>query len=409
MVDAGSIDACVQRLDRELYQHVLPFWTTYSNDAERGGFFACLDENGEVYDRRKFMWLNGRQIYMFARICDRWSSEELKILSAGKLDRAEMIDMATKAAMFMTKHGIREDGLVYFSLAETGEPYHFERKIFGACFLCLGCGVLSKVTGSKELKIISQQLLATVIGLSRDPAPLGRPVLPGAPATSPLNIPMITLNLLDELRHAGTIEEDVDGLNFEEIERRCVNEIVKHVRLDQKVVLENVKMDGSVLPGYDGRHMNPGHAIEAGWFVFQYALRNGNLELQQLAINMIEWSFESGWDKEQGGLYYFLDSEGRSPPYLEWNMKLWWPHCEALVAYAVLYRHTKQTKFWDRFQLVLDYTLSHFSDSAGHGEWFGYLDREGRVTHKFKGGPYKGCFHVPRALYLASEQLRGIV
>jgi N-acylglucosamine 2-epimerase len=154
--------------------------------------------------------------------------------------------------------------------------------------------------------------------------------------------------------------------------------------------------------------MNPGHAIEAGWFVYQYALRQSNQELQQLAINMIEWSFEIGWDKEHGGLYYFLDSDGRSPPYLEWNMKLWWPHCEALVAYAMLYRHTRNPHYWTRFQLILDYTLIHFSDSANYGEWFGYLDREGRVTHRFKGGPYKGCFHVPRALFLVAEQLRGV-
>ena len=25
-----------------------------------------------------------------------------------------------------------------------------------------------------------------------------------------------------------------------------------------------------------------------------------------------------------------------------------------------------------------------------HGEWFGYLSQEGKVTHYFKGGPFKG-------------------
>ncbi len=32
-------------------------------------------------------------------------------------------------------------------------------------------------------------------------------------------------------------------------------------------------------------------------------------------------------------------------------------------------------------------------------------DREGKVTHRFKGGPYKGCFHVPRALFLLERLL----
>jgi N-acylglucosamine 2-epimerase len=53
----------------------------------------------------------------------------------------------------------------------------------------------------------------------------------------------------------------------------------------------------------------------------------------------------------------------------------------------------------------IDRTLSHFPDTA-HGEWYGYLDRRGEVTHRFKDGPYKGCFHVPRARWLCWRLLR---
>ena len=122
---------------------------------------------------------------------------------------------------------------------------------------------------------------------------------------------------------------------------------------------------------------------------------------------MIEWSFEKGWDNEtgRGGLLYFLDVEGYSPTQLEWNMKLWWPHCEAMVAYSLLYRHTKNIDYFKRFLVVMEYTLKHFSDSK-NGEWFGYLDRDGKVSQRFKGGPYKGCFHVPRALYLSMLNIR---
>lgn len=40
------------------------------------------------------------------------------------------------------------------------------------------------------------------------------------------------------------------------------------------------------------------------------------------------------------------------------------------------------------------------------GAWFGYLDRRGDVSQRFKGGPYKGFFHVPRALFLCCKLLR---
>ena len=32
-----------------------------------------------------------------------------------------------------------------------------------------------------------------------------------------------------------------------------------------------------------------------------------------------------------------------------------------------------------------------FSDPQ-YGEWFGYLNQKGEVTHTFKGGPFKGKF-----------------
>jgi N-acylglucosamine 2-epimerase len=40
-----------------------------------------------------------------------------------------------------------------------------------------------------------------------------------------------------------------------------------------------------------------------------------------------------------------------------------------------------------------------------YGEWFGYADRYGKITHQLKGNHYKGCFHVPRALLLCIQRI----
>jgi N-acylglucosamine 2-epimerase len=119
---------------------------------------------------------------------------------------------------------------------------------------------------------------------------------------------------------------------------------------------------------------------------------------------MIRWSHERGWDDEHGGLFYFLDAEGYSPTQLEWFMKLWWVHCEALYGHLLNYALTGDESDWAAFEAVDAYIFDHFADPE-HGEWFGYLDRQGTVTHRFKGAPYKGCFHVPRALWLCIRLL----
>ena len=54
---------------------------------------------------------------------------------------------------------------------------------------------------------------------------------------------------------------------------------------------------------------------------------------------------------------------GYSPVQLEWSMKLWWVHCEALVAGLMAFRATHSTKHWNMFTSVLDYTKSHVSYS----------------------------------------------
>lgn len=42
-------------------------------------------------------------------------------------------------------------------------------------------------------------------------------------------------------------------------------------------------------------------------------------------------------------------------------MKLWWPHCEALIAFLLAYSHTKKPELLERFYEVYHYTFSHVS------------------------------------------------
>lgn len=46
---------------------------------------------------------------------------------------------------------------------------------------------------------------------------------------------------------------------------------------------------------------------------------------------------------------------------LEWSMKLWWPHCEALIAILMAYSQTKRPELLERFSQVYEYTFSHVS------------------------------------------------
>ena len=44
-----------------------------------------------------------------------------------------------------------------------------------------------------------------------------------------------------------------------------------------------------------------------------------------------------------------------------------------------------------------EWAYSHFPDET-HGEWYGYLHRDGTVAQPAKGNIFKGPFHVPRMM-----------
>jgi N-acylglucosamine 2-epimerase len=154
---------------------------------------------------------------------------------------------------------------------------------------------------------------------------------------------------------------------------------------------------------FEGRLINPGHGIEAMWFIMEIASRRQDTQTIHKAVDVVLNILNFAWDKEYGGLYYFMDSEGYPPQQLEWDQKLWWVHLETLVALAMGDRLTGRPECWEWYQKLHDYSWSHFVD-PDHGEWFGYLNRRGEVLLNLKGGKWKGCFHVPRALYLCWQQ-----
>lgn len=173
-----------------------------------------------------------------------------------------------------------------------------------------------------------------------------------------------------------------------------------HVFRDEKsgIIYENVKLDGSLEDSFNGRLLNPGHGIEAMWFMIDIGVRINDTSLIKTASDTIIAILDYSWDKTYGRNILFYDAKGNPPQQLEWDQKLWWVHLETLVALSKAYLHTQNPIIWNWYKKVHQYTWKHFPDPE-HGEWYGYLNRQGDPLLTLKGGKWKGCFHVPRALY----------
>lgn len=374
-------------MESELFESVIPFWEKYSWDQKNGGFWNCLDRSGKVFDVTKYGWLQGRETWLFSKL---YRTVEKK---------PEWLAMARSGAEFLRYKALTPENRIPFRMTAEGKPVYIQRKIYSECFYIMAMAEYARASGDESYLIEAQRMFALVWEWAFDWSKVGRPSYAGETPLQSLAVPMILMNLIEELTdgHAAPYERELE---------QCQKAFLMHVKTNEKRVYEFVRPDGSLctdLP--EGRQLNPGHAIEAGWFLQHWAQRQGNAELSALAVDVVRWSHAEGWDKEFGGLFYFLDAQGHSPVQLEWNMKLWWPHCEALYAHLLNYSVTGSESDWTLFQKTKEYTFNHFPDRT-HGEWYGYLDRQGRVSQTFKGGAYKCAFHVPRALLLCRNLLK---
>ncbi len=377
-----------------LLENVIPFWERHSIDAAFGGYFTCLAADGSVYDTDKFIWLQNRQVWTFSMLCNQFEKRE------------SWLAIAQNGADFLAQHGRDAEGNWYFSLNQAGQPLVQPYSIFSDCFAAMAFSQyalaigedLAKEQAKEQAKEIALQAYSNVLRRQKNPKGNYNKAYPGTRPLKSLAVPMILANLsleMDWLLAVGQLEA---------VLQRTVDEVMgDFLDGDRTLLYEHVAPDGTHVDCYEGRLVNPGHGIEAMWFVMAIAERQNDLALINRAIDVVLSTLQFAWDEQYGGLYYFIDAEGHPPQQLEWDQKLWWVHLETLVALAMAYRLTQREDCWTWYKTVHDYTWAHFSDPA-QGEWYGYLNRQGEVLLPLKGGKWKGCFHVPRALYLCWQQ-----
>jgi N-acylglucosamine 2-epimerase len=381
----GQLDVCAN------------FWLEHGMDKVNGGVYTCLDRKGEVFSTDKSVWMQGRCGWIFAWLCHLYGT------------RPEWLEASKSCIDFMESYCINPDadGRMYFTVTAEGLPLRQRRYCFSEAFYAMANAEYYGITGEKEHLERARKAYDIYWNLNHgmaDPTGLGPKTIPETRSGRSFGIPMIYLNVTSVMLR-------VDPENAELYNQRadqCIEEIFRyHVKPELKCVLENVGVDGEARLYYtDGRVVNPGHDIEGVWFILEYAKRTGKTEYIAKAAQIFDWAIEAGWDKEYGGLLYFIDALGKPPEAYEHDMKLWWPHDEILISSLMLYRDTREEKYLDWFYKTLDYCKTYFADSE-YGEWYGYLRRDGKPTEPAcKGSTFKGPFHLPRMLSI-TDQLIG--
>lgn len=367
---------------KELTNNIIPFWEKHCVDEEFGGYFNCLDRDGSIYDTSKFMWMQWRIVWMFSEFYN-------------KLEKnPKWLEIAKAGYDFLIKNGKDENGWYYFELNQKGEPAKAPYNAFSDCFAVMGAAAYYKATGLEEAKDEAIRAFKQYSLRENNPKGKWEKTMYGTKPMRALGFYMMKLNLFEVLK---------ENLDTDEYDKEICDttDFVLNTFWSDKynVMFENVGLNGEIdLDSMVGRQTNPGHVLEAMWFIMNSSNKLNRKDVIEKASKIILATLEYGWDNEYEGIYYFKDYLNKPHLELQWNMKLWWVHNEALIACAMAYKLTDKDIFADWFDKIHNYTWSHFPDKE-YGEWFAYLDRYGNPTHMLKGGKWKCFFHLPRCLF----------
>ena len=363
-----------------LLEDTLPFWLTHALDRRCGGYITSLGRDGTVLDTDKGMWQQGRFAWLLGHLYNNVEA------------RPEWLDAAKLGIDFLLEHGFASNGQMLFLATREGLPLRRRRYAFGEAFAAMALAEYAKAVGSDEHASRSRQLLENFRTFHGNAERTG--FAPKFEPTRPvrgIGEPMIQIGAAQILRDCLGDDGDTGRID------RCIETIERlHVKPDIECVMETVGPNGEIVDHFDGRTLNPGHAIEAAWFILHEArLRDNDARLIALGSKMLDWMWRRGWDAEYGGMLYFRDVRGLPVQEYWHDMKFWWPHNETITATLLAHVLTGDEKYAQWHRQVHDWAYAHFPDPEC-GEWFGYLHRDGGLSVPLKGNLWKGPFHLPR-------------
>ena len=375
----------------DMLGNIMPFWLKHGLDLRNGGVYTCLDRDGSLIDTTKSVWFQGR----FAFTCS-YAYNHIE-------QNPEWLAAAKSTIDFIEQHCFDSDGRMFFEVTASGEPLRKRRYVFSETFAAIAMAEYAIASGEREYAEKALKLFKDIQRFLNTPGVL-EPKYWNTVQSKGHSIVMILINTASRIR-AAIADPALDKQIDDSI--ALLQKDFMHPEFN--ALLETVGSNGEFIDTINGRIINPGHCIATSWFILEEAkYRNWDKQLTDMALTILDWSWEWGWDKEYGGIINFRDCRNLPPQDYAHDMKFWWPRTEAIIASLYAYQATKDEKYLAMHRQVSDWTYAHFPDHE-FGEWYGYLHRDGTVSQPAKGNIFKGPFHIPRMMTKGYELCRELL
>lgn len=359
---------------QHLTEVILPFWLNHAIDTEYGGIFTQLDETGNRYGDEKSVWFQGRALYSFS-LAYNCGVQDKRLLSAAKT----IFEFLPKCSDNQFR--------MPFVVTRDGQTLEQRNYYFSETFAAIGCCEYWLASGEERAKEWAEAYFDVAYRAYcryQSPTVEGMRLHELAPC-------MILLATAHVLRK-------IEPRKYDAIAAQMTHDVLLHVT--DKGMLENVSPTGQFVDTPTGRIVNPGHSLEGAWFLMVQSELTDDPALFETATHIVDKSMKYGL--RNGGILTFCDCDEKPTTFVEWDMKKWWPQCEAMIATKMCYLKTKNPKYLEWYLTIEQFVETHFVDHK-NGEWYGYLHYDGTVANTLKGNITKGPFHIPRMLLILEK------
>jgi len=389
-----------ERYWEDLFESVLPFWDRYGVDREHGGVVCFLDYDGTRVNTDKFLWFQGRGIWVYSYLYSQFG------------ENPQHLEIARNIKNFVVNHALQIDGWWADLLSREGEILKpFSGDVYGMYFVAEGLQEYAHAAEDEEALQMALDLVKKLRKFVEQPD-LYHPGTPG-PGVRPQGLWMVNLRIATQVLRRWHDPE------LSSIAEQCIEAIVdKHYNAEIGLNNEVLNFDFSRVEGEERKSLF-GHSIETLWMVMDEALRRGDDDLWEVCAERIRRHLEVGWDQVYGGLSHMVNVDGgayvwppESPVGTDYDfrfvgeyhyMKSMWSLTEVLIAAMNVFERTGDewaSRFFGLAQKAIDTSFSLREEGLA-----GYILFGDRKVTRHEHVARQDNYHPPRQLMFNIQSL----
>jgi len=388
-----SLEDLKKDYHHRLFDRYFPFWDKGGYDDEIGGVMVNLNDDGSVADDEKFIWFQGRGLWVYSFLYNNFGNEP------------RYLERATKMHDFIVKYMYAGSGKWYQRLNRDGSLKEgVSDTTNGWAFIADGLQEFYRATGNEEDVKLVEDTIQAIVSVYDNPGFTGTRNLGGLPENTPMKGLRELATSRRFVRIISSLLSQISNPRLETLLKEHLDIMMtKFYNPEFGIVNEYLQHDYSRIPGFED-YTFVGHVTEGMWIIMLEALRKKDKALFNKAVNIVRKHVEIGWDYIFGGLgshYYVFDGPGRTREKM-YDLKEGWANFELMIPLVYIIEYTGECwakEFYDRLYpyIIKTYDTDWGVWKQSVNRLGGPVSRELYIRKRWHP-KRKGNFHQARAM-----------